>query len=405
MKICRINAVYGIQSTGRFVKQLHDEALRLGQESFVFVAEIPKHFKNEKGVFKIGNRLDHLIHGLLSRISGLQGYFSKVSTFFLIKKIKRINPDIIHLHNLHANYINLSILLKFINRKKIPLVITLHDFWFITGKCTHFVDADCYRWKASCGNCPKLKNDNKSWFFDRTPKIIQDKRRLFHESSNLAVVSVSDWAHKYVEESLLGSACINQRIYNWVDNAYLKPPKFKKDELYIKYKLSPDKPIILFVASNWSSNKGVDDLKVFLDDINYNKFNIIIVGSSSFNWIKKGNHIWIPEIHDIYLLSSLFKASDYFINLSKMETYGRVMVEAAISGAKIAAYPLTANKEILKLFNGIEIVSLEKLLVYLNANTKPIEREPELKNIKIMTQQYGILAYFKIYQQLLKLRD
>ena len=81
MRVLQINAVNGIRSTGRITTELADYLNENGHEAYIAYSDgIPC----SKG-FKIGNRIDRKLHGFLSRISGKQGYFSKLSTIKLIK--------------------------------------------------------------------------------------------------------------------------------------------------------------------------------------------------------------------------------------------------------------------------------------------------------------------------------
>ena len=75
----------------------------------------------------------------------------------LLKKIDEINPDVIHLHNLHGCYLNIKVLFKYLAQKNIPIVFTLHDCWSMTGHCGHFVEINCNKWKTGCSRCPQIK--------------------------------------------------------------------------------------------------------------------------------------------------------------------------------------------------------------------------------------------------------
>ena len=70
------------------------------------------------------------------------------------KKVKNINPDIIHLHWVAAGFIRIETLAK-INK---PIIWTLHDSWAFTGGC--HITFDCNKYIKSCGCCPTL-NSNK----------------------------------------------------------------------------------------------------------------------------------------------------------------------------------------------------------------------------------------------------
>lgn len=77
MKIVQINAVYEYSSTGRIVKELSNYISSKGHESYVFCTNTAD---SENNVFCVGTKLGRKIHGILSRITGLQGYFSTIST-------------------------------------------------------------------------------------------------------------------------------------------------------------------------------------------------------------------------------------------------------------------------------------------------------------------------------------
>ena len=213
MKVIQINAVYKIRSTGRIVFELHQFLLKNGIESYVACSD-----GNDKDeIYLIGSNFEKKLHALMSRLTGLQGYFSRIGTKRLIKYMDQIKPDIVHLGNLHANYVNLPMLLRYLAQHDIATVITLHDCWFFTGKCMHYTVVRCQKWKDGCNRCPQLRADNKSWIFDRTSKIWKDKKTGIEAIPRLAVIGVSDWITNEARHSLLGKAKLIRRIYNWID--------------------------------------------------------------------------------------------------------------------------------------------------------------------------------------------
>ena len=177
MKVLQINAVNKIASTGRNASEIGDYLLSKGHSSTIAYSAGPSVDKEKE--YCIGSKLDAKLHGLLSRISGKQGYFSRGATKKLLSFMDEYSPDVVVLNNLHGNYINLSLLLGYLAKKDIATIAVLHDCWFYTGKCCHYTAQGCYKWKEICGNCPQLKKYNKSWFFDRTEKMLADKKKLF----------------------------------------------------------------------------------------------------------------------------------------------------------------------------------------------------------------------------------
>ena len=222
MKILQINAVNKISSTGRTSAEMCKYFNTHGDICAVAHSKGPS--VDENNEYIIGNKVDVKIHGLMSRISGKQGYFSFKATRDLLKFMDKFNPDIVVLRNLHGNYINLPMLLKYLAEKNIVTVAVLHDCWFFTGKCCHYTLDGCYRWQKGCGNCPSLKKYNVSWFFDRTPEMLKDKKRLFGNIKNLAVVGVSDWLCGEAEKApVFKNAKVITRIYNWIDTDVFHP--------------------------------------------------------------------------------------------------------------------------------------------------------------------------------------
>ena len=171
MRVLQINANFGFGSTGLIVKDISDQIEKEGSEAFCAYQKTNTPVNNG---YQIGNKFDWKLHALFSRVFGRQGYYSYFSTKSFLKYIDKIKPDVIHLHNLHSNYININLLFKYIAKKDIPTVITFHDCWFFTGKCFHYVDVSCDRYKTGCGKCPKKKAPPKSLFFDFSAQVLKD---------------------------------------------------------------------------------------------------------------------------------------------------------------------------------------------------------------------------------------
>lgn len=339
MKVLQINAVYGLRSTGRTTMELHKAMLEQGIESYVASTE----FSNmDKNTYLIRGKLFGKIHGLLSRLTGKQAYFSPLSTRKLIRYISKTNPDIVHLRILHGNYINLKMLLKYLGKNEIATVLTLHDCWFYTGKCCHYTVQGCYKWKTACGNCPRLKKDNKSWFFDRTKTMYRDKKKLLTGISKLAVVGVSDWITNEAKLSYLAGAKIIKRIYNWLDLDTFKPAETEalRQSLHLENKL-----VILGVASVWTQAKGFGSF-LELAKAADNDMVIVLIGRISKDIALPCNIVHIEETNNVKEMVEYYSMADVFVNLSCEETFGKVTAEALACGTPAIVINSTANPEL-----------------------------------------------------------
>ncbi len=339
MKVLQINAVNGILSTGRTTKEMAQELKELGHEAYIAYA-----IGEASGpyTYRIGNYLDRKLHALCSRVTGLQAYYSVLATLRLILYIRSIHPDIVLLRNLHSNYINLKLLLCFLGRSKIATVLTLHDCWFYTGRCFHYVTNQCYQWQTGCYRCPNNINTSTTWFFDRSEKMWRDKKHYFNKLDQWAVVGVSDWIRKEAEKSILSKATRVTRIYNWVNLEVFKPC----DGLKLRQSLGMEHAfIILGVAAVWGVSKGLQDF-IRLSNLISENSKIILIGDMAPNYSLPSNIISLPLTHDSTELASYYSMSDVLVSFSLEESFGKVVAEAIGCGTPAVVYNSTALPEL-----------------------------------------------------------
>jgi glycosyltransferase involved in cell wall biosynthesis len=400
MKVLQINAVSGIRSTGRTCVEIADYLNKNGDEGYIAYSEGPSYIKG----YKIGLTFEKKIHGLLSRICGTQAYFSKIGTRKLINYMERIKPDVVHLRNLHGNYINLELLLTYLAENDIPTVLTLHDCWFYTGKCSHYTVDNCCKWQTECFDCPRIHKDNPSWFLDRTKKMHRDKKNWFSRIPRLAVVGVSDWIANEAKKSLLSSAKIVTRIYNWIDLDAFKPVSTDK----LRYKLGlENKFIILGVASGWSNNKGLNKF-VELAGLITEDMIIILMGAMKVDVELPANIIHIQETHDVDELVKYYSMADVLVNFSPEESFGKVTAEALACGTPAIVINSTANPELVGEGCGyiVEKDDIEKIVEHIftiQSRGKSCYTRQCIKYVKNnFSKDDRIKDYLKIYRQITK---
>ena len=341
MKVLQINAVNKIASTGRNASELGEFLQKNGHSSIIAYSKGPSVVPENE--YRIGSNADTKLHGLFSRIFGKQGYYSKGATKKLLRYMNDYAPDVAVLNNLHGNYINLPMLLKYLAKKDIATVVVLHDCWFYTGKCCHYTSDGCYKWKDKCGNCPSLKKYNKSWFFDRTAKMQRDKKELFGNIPRLAVVGVSDWITNEARQApVFENAKVFERIYNWIDTDVFAPC----DTADLREKMGlTDKKIILCVASGWSSEKGLDTILELSGKLNESE-RLMLVGNVDANVSFSKKVIRIPATNSVDELAMYYSMADVFVQPSIEETFGKVSAEALACGTPIVCFDSTANPEL-----------------------------------------------------------
>ena len=88
MKILQINATYRIGSTGEIIAGIAQVSAAAGFDTYYVCASLSEDQRNDH-IFVMGNRLDHKIHALRSRILGKQGSGSLLATLNLLKWMMR----------------------------------------------------------------------------------------------------------------------------------------------------------------------------------------------------------------------------------------------------------------------------------------------------------------------------
>lgn len=340
MKILQINAVGQYGSTGRTCREI-SEYINQETEDICYTA-----FSEgvaDKYSYRIGTSLEKKIHALLSRVSGKQAHFSRRGTRELLRYMDEIKPDVVHLHNLHGNYIHLPQLLRYLASNDIPTVLTLHDCWFYTGKCCHYTADECYKWKTGCHHCPRLKKDNASWFRDATPQLWGEKKKLFEAIPRLAVVGVSDWITNEAGKSFLACAKEIRRIYNWIDLEVFCP---RENSFAIRTLMGiTGKKVVLGVASGWSDAKGLGEF-IRLAGLLGDDYAVVLVGHMPDGFGLPSRIYHIPATESPDELAEYYSMADVFVTLSLEESFGKVSAEALACGTPVICYDSTANGEL-----------------------------------------------------------
>ena len=236
-------------STGKIVYDLFHYLKKQGRE--VAVCYGRGELVKEEGIFKFGLDWETKLHAGLARLTGYNGCFSPFSTKRLIRYIEEFKPDVIHIHELHAYFVNLKPLVNYIKAKNIKVVSTFHCEYMYTGKCGYAYTCDNY--KHTCGSCPSVYEYPKSLFFDKTKQMILMKKRLL-EDLDMKIVTPSKWLADRVKMSFLKDKPISV-IHNGLDTSIFHP--VDADVLRKKYKIPDDYKIILAAAPDiMSERKG-----------------------------------------------------------------------------------------------------------------------------------------------------
>lgn len=339
MRILQINTVYKIKSTGRTCFEVKEALAALGHEGFVAYG---KGQHDDANTYRIGCDFDYYSHNVLSRLSGYQGYYSKSATKALIEYIEEVKPNVIHLRNLHANYLNLPSLFNFLSRSKIPVILNLHDCWSFTGKCTYYSEIGCNKWTTGCFQCPKVHEYPQSLYFDRTSQLYKDKKKWFSSIQDLIVIGVSKWISDQAKLSFLKEREILY-IHNWINREVFFP---RKENVRNLYGIANNKFVIVGVSASWTKGTTRYEDFIRLAEIIDADMQIVLIGRADKSLINE-NIKHIDYVNSTEELARLYSCANVFVHLSTEDTFGKVIAEAMSCGIPAIGYKSTAIPEVI----------------------------------------------------------
>ena len=403
MRIVQINMIhYG--STGKIMMQIAETARNRGDEVLTFSTRTYSKVKtNEPQISQghklFGSKFSAFLHSLLGKIFAKNGFYSRCATKRLVRKIKKYNPDIIHLHNIHNFCINLPILFNYIKRKNIKTVWTLHDCWAFTGHCAYFDMANCDKWKTGCHNClhytdyPKVYKDNTKWLYKK-------KKELFTGIRDLTIVTPSNWLARLVEQSYLKNYPVKV-INNGIDLSVFKPTH---SDFRQRFNLQ-DKFVLLGVAFGWDKRKGLDVFVELAKRLDSNVFKIVLVGVNAETATNlPDNIIAINRTNNQTELAEIYSMADLFVNPTREEVFGMVNAESLACGTPILTFKTGGSPEVIDATCGsvvekddIDSLEQEILRIY---KKHPYTKDACITRSKLFDKNDKFSEYVNLYLEL-----
>ncbi len=349
MRILQINANYGFSSTGLIMTDIGTAITEAGHEAYFAYQNtaVPV----ETG-YRVGSPLDWKWHALACRVGGGQGFHSGHATRRLLRHIDMIRPDVVHLHNLHSNFVHLGLLLDYLAAQDIATVITMHDCWYFTGKCFHYIDVGCEGFKTGCGHCVKQSAPPASLFVDRSAKDLATKVKALHRIPRLALVGCSDWICREAEKSRL-SDCTITRIYNGVDTTVFAPRAV--DDLRAKLGIGTE-TVVLGMANKWmqADNRPLIEQVLALPDTH-----LVLVGCTDAHreaLSAFGSRVSaVGFISDRTELAGYYNLGDVFVNPTHADTLPTVNMESICCGTPVVTYDACGSPELVDAESGVVV--------------------------------------------------
>ena len=397
-KIVEINGI-NYASTGNIAINIARKAKEEGFDMYLFFRNSKEGNKRlQEGQELIGTWFDKVISERLSYIFGLNGYFNVYNTALFTKRLDKIKPDLIHLHSLCDNFVNIDMLFNYIIKNNIPVIWTLHDNWPFTGRCAQ---NRCSKWKEGCGNCPHRDYYPGTLFFDHSASVLKKRSKLYNQVKDMTIVTPSAWLGNLVHESIFKDHYPVKVINNGIDLNVFKPTE---SDFRLQHHLE-DKFLLLGLAYYWDESKGLD-VFIELSKRLPENFKIVLVGTNEeTEKLLPENILSIHRTSSREELVKIYSACDLFVNPTRDENFPTVNIESLACGLPVLTFATGGSAEIIDETCGSsvptsDIDGLEKEILRIY-KTKPYSRQACLKRASKYAMEDRFNDYVELYKKVL----
>ncbi|NER33270.1 MAG: glycosyltransferase [Oscillatoria sp. SIO1A7] len=316
----------------------NDEYLHLWAKQCNYLANLLSPWVNRvKGAWRTQNLITYLgqPRRWLEVVLGHE-FFDFPGTEDLLK-LSPQRPHILHGHNLHAGYFDLRALSGL--SQQVPVVITMHDAWLLSGHCGH--SFDCDRWKTGCGQCPDL-NIHPPIARDATAYNWQRKKDIY-ANSKLYIATPSRWLRQKAEQSMLAPAVVEYRtIPNGIDLSVFQPAD--KKAVRAELGIPTDTKALLFTANGIRKNsfKDYQTMQAAVARIaeNLESQNVLFIALGEAGPVKQIGRAkiqFLPFEKDPKAVARYYQAADVYVHAAKADTFPNTVLEALACGTPVVA--------------------------------------------------------------------
>ena len=316
--------------------------------------------------FNFGTKLGFYLDVARTRLDDRAGFHSRAATRRLLAKLDEIDPDVVHLHNLHGYHLNVEMLFGWLSTHRCRVRWTLHDCWAFTGHCAYFTRAGCNRWRdGGCARpCPQKGSYPESKGADASARNFADKRRVFTRlpAEKMTIVTPSRWLAGLVQQSFLGKYPVEVRP-NEVDRAVFKPTP---GDFRMRHGIG-DRFMVLGVASPWDARKGLEDFVRLSGDLGPDVAIVLVGLDDGQRAALPAGIIRLGRTDTQADLAAIYTAADVLFNPTREDNLPSVLLEAQACGTPVLTYDVGGCAETLELRDSRAVASYAQALETLRA--------------------------------------
>lgn len=317
--------------------------LRSGYEANGHIVRICYgHYKeriNDDVYYPICTQYEFRKAALFTRLFGKEGFYSKKSTLRLIKEIEHFKPDIVHITNIHAYYINEYDVLNYLKERHIPTVYSLFDAYSFTGKCPF--PLNCSKYQDGCGKCPQKREYPKSLFFDKSRFLYSEKEKAYSNFDSLVFVGGIGIIDQARESTLLK----NQRIYLIDEPQDLDKVYYPRDTSKLREKLGiplGNKVVLAAVplAAGTDRKAGFLFLELYEKMKNIDGYTFIYIGFNTTKYGDPDGMIKVPYLSSQDDFATYLSLGDVLFFTSMADTTPCTVIDALACGTPVIGFDI-----------------------------------------------------------------
>ena len=405
MKVLEVNISAKTGSTGKITNDIRTYLQRQGHDVIIAYAvdEI-----SDVGYYCLSKKFELAIARRLVLL-GRSSYKGNPFAFRRLKKLIELEcPDIVHLHCINCNCVNIYKTFEYLAAHKIKTVVTHHAEFFYTGNCPYsfecnkFVDAQC----KGCGNqfyatSNKIfASPHKNWL--RMYRAVNSFRK-----EDLHFVSVSPWVKDRSQTSSIVNNYPCETVYNGLDTEIFR---YWEGRDVVEKRLSlGNRKLVLHVTSNFNpavvSTKGAHHVVEIAKKLPNVQFIIVSSVSHNIENLPSNVYHW-GRTETQEELAQLYSAADVTLLTSYRETFSMVTAESLCCGTPLVGFNAGGPESIaIKEFS--RFVDYGAIDILLRALEEMLQSPYGKENIsskskKVYSKEAMGEHYLQIYKRLLE---
>jgi glycosyltransferase involved in cell wall biosynthesis len=253
--------------------------------------------------------------------------------------LNEIQPDVVHLHNLHIGGWSPEMIR--VCTAQAPTVCTLHDTWTLTGRC--YNPGDCEKYLTGCDHLCPTAHEYPALKPHQIRPAWDLRLQIFRQSKNLAAVTPSSWLGHLAAAQMWKARPVFRIPYGLDLQIYMP---MNRETAQRALGLRPEDPVILCCAAELSNRKKGLHLVVDALAAGLGRIQLLLLGALTV----------LPtlpnaEVHNLGYIESdrmkalVYSSADLYVHPSLADNAPNTVIEALACGTPAVALPIDGLPE------------------------------------------------------------